>query len=323
MCAFRPNASMMTRTAGERSAVFGRARQPGSDPPSAGTSIVCVSSSIGSVLRGNPKFDCAGSPYRRLAAGFNTPSRPPNERARRPNITRFPWVASTSSSPLTARCTRRTLKRLFGEKGVRREKSNYIIQSVSHSLDVLEQFCGEADELGVTELSKRLKLHKNNVFRLLATLESRGYIEQNRATENYRLGIRCLQLGQSYLQHMGLLHQARPIMSDLVRQVRETTYVAVLRRNSVVPVDVVEADRPVRIVSPLGEALPLHCTAAGKAILAFEPEDALRTLLPDGLHKFTEKTLTERPGLMQQLKTIANAGYAIDSGEHLEDARGI
>ncbi len=86
---------------------------------------------------------------------------------------------------------------------MRREKSNYIIQSVSHALDVLEQFCGEADELGVTELSKRLKLHKNNVFRLLATLESRGYIEQNKATENYRLGIRCLQLGQSYVAAHG------------------------------------------------------------------------------------------------------------------------
>src|SRR5215813_2994733 len=166
---------------------------------------------------------------------------------------------------------------------VRREKSNYIIQSVAHCLDVLEQFAGEAEELGVTELSKRLKLHKNNVFRLLATLESRGYIEQNRATENYRLGIRCLQLGQSYVQHMGLLRQARPIMADLVRQVRETTYVAVLRRGAIVPVDVVEADRPVRIVSQLGEALPLHCTAAGKAYLAFEPEDDLRALLPDAV----------------------------------------
>ena len=56
---------------------------------------------------------------------------------------------------------------------VRREKSNYIIRSVSHALDVIEQFFGESDELGVTELSKRLKLHKNNIFRLLATLESR------------------------------------------------------------------------------------------------------------------------------------------------------
>jgi len=80
--------------------------------------------------------------------------------------------------------------------------------SVSHALDVLEQFSGDSEELGVTELSKRLKLHKNNVFRLLATLESRGYIEQNRTTENYRLGIRCLQLGQAYVGNMGVVTQA-------------------------------------------------------------------------------------------------------------------
>ncbi len=72
---------------------------------------------------------------------------------------------------------------------VRREKANYVIQSVSHALDVLEQFSGNVDEIGVTELSKRLKLHKNNVFRLLATLEARGYIEQNKSSENYRLGL--------------------------------------------------------------------------------------------------------------------------------------
>src|SRR5438046_5282618 len=127
---------------------------------------------------------------------------------------------------------------------MRREKSNYIIQSVSHSLDVLEQFFGEADELGVTELSKRLKLHKNNVFRLLATLESRGYIEQNKATENYRLGIRCLQLGQTYVNQMGLLHQARPILEEVSRQSRENTYVAVARRQAVVPLAVVESKLP-------------------------------------------------------------------------------
>src|SRR6266540_7558840 len=97
----------------------------------------------------------------------------------------------------------------------KKEKSEYIIQAVSHALDLLEQFHDEVDELGVTELSKRLKLHKNNVFRLLATLESRGYIEQNRVTENYRLGIRCLQLGQTYVTQMGLLRQARPILEEV------------------------------------------------------------------------------------------------------------
>src|ERR1700738_4891955 len=123
---------------------------------------------------------------------------------------------------------------------VRREKSNYTIQSVSHALDVLEQFNGSVDEIGVTELSKRLKLHKNNVFRLLATLEARGYIEQNRATENYRLGIKCLHLGRRYIDHMGLVRQARPILADATRRCRESTFVAILRREGVVPLESVE-----------------------------------------------------------------------------------
>src|SRR5512144_3049580 len=117
----------------------------------------------------------------------------------------------------------------------KKEKSEYIIQAVSHALDVLEQFRDHDEELGVTELSKRLKLHKNNVFRLLATLESRGYIEQNKATENYRLGIRCLQLGQTYVTHMGLLRQARPIIESLAHTANETAFVAVFRKAAVVP----------------------------------------------------------------------------------------
>src|SRR5271155_55761 len=135
---------------------------------------------------------------------------------------------------------------------VRRDKTNYVIQSVSHSLDVLEQFFGDVDELGVTELSKRLKLHKNNVFRLLATLEARGYIEQNKATENYRLGIRCLHLGRSYIDHMGLIKQARPILSDVARKCRESVFVAVARKEGVVPLEFAEPDdRAVRIKPPI------------------------------------------------------------------------
>ena len=106
----------------------------------------------------------------------------------------------------------------------RKEKSEYIIQAVSHALDLLEQFHDEVDELGVTELSKRLKLHKNNVFRLLATLESRGYIEQNKATENYRLGLKALELGQTFIKQMGLLRQAKPILEKMVSEYTPTRF---------------------------------------------------------------------------------------------------
>jgi IclR family KDG regulon transcriptional repressor len=205
---------------------------------------------------------------------------------------------------------------------VRREKTNYIIQSVSHALDVLEQFTGEPDELGVTELSKRLKLHKNNVFRLLATLEARGYIEQNKATENYRLGVRCLRLGQRFVLQMGLLRQARPVMSEVAKASHETAFIAVMRNGTVVPLDAVEAEQPVRLVSRIGDFLPLHCTAVGKMHLAFADEE-LRNSLPESLQKFTEKTIVDRNALGQQLKRIRENGFAVDLGEHVEDVRSV
>src|SRR5260370_30685097 len=131
---------------------------------------------------------------------------------------------------------------------VRREKTNYVIQSVAHSLDVLEQFFGDADELGVTELSKRLKLHKNNVFRLLATLEARGYIEQNKTNENYRLGVKCLLIGRRYIHHMGLVRPARPHLAAGVQKSRESARRAIVPRDGVVPLRATATEaRAVRI----------------------------------------------------------------------------
>lgn len=203
---------------------------------------------------------------------------------------------------------------------VRRDKTNYVIQSVAHSLDVLEQFASDVDELGVTELSKRLKLHKNNVFRLLATLEARGYIEQNRATENYRLGIKCLHLGRSYVDHMGLVRQARPILIELARKCHESAFVAISRKEGIVPIESADpSDRVVKLKPPIGDAMPLHCTAVGKAYLAFEAEEKSAGSLPDTLDRYTERTVTDRATLAAQLEGVVKAGFAFDCGEYLDE----
>jgi IclR family transcriptional regulator, KDG regulon repressor len=207
---------------------------------------------------------------------------------------------------------------------LRRDKTNYVIQSVAHSLDVLEQFFGDVDELGVSELSKRLKLHKNNVFRLLATLEARGYIEQNKASENYRLGIKCLHLGRRYIHHMGLVRQARPILADVARKCRESTFVAIARRDGVVPLEAAEPeDRAVKITPPIGQTLPLHCTAIGKVHLAFDPEEQLKAMLPEQLDRYTSRTIVDRAALLEQLHSVARDGYSIDAGEFFEDVSSV
>jgi IclR family KDG regulon transcriptional repressor len=206
---------------------------------------------------------------------------------------------------------------------VRRDKSNYIIQSVSHALDVLEEFRGDIDELGVTELSKKLKLHKNNVFRILATLQSRNYIEQNKANENYRLGIKCLELGQTFIQQRGMLKQAKPILHELSEKAGETAYVSILRANDVVYLDSVEASTTVRVVSRLGLHMPIHATAAGKAIIAYESEDEIRKRFNRDMSRFTPNTLSSIDDLLKDLKAVRDRGYAADLEEFEEGLRCI
>lgn len=198
----------------------------------------------------------------------------------------------------------------------KKDKSEYIIQAVSHALDLLEQFHGDVDELGVTELSKRLKLHKNNVFRLLATLESRGYIEQNRATENYRLGLKSLELGQTFIKQMGLLRQAKPILERMVKECNETSYVAIFKEGYIVYLDVVETDLTVRVVSRVGSRLPAYCTAAGKVHLAYMSEEEVDSLLPTREFKgYTPTTVTDKEKLKAELRQVAEQGYSIDNEE--------
>jgi DNA-binding IclR family transcriptional regulator len=207
---------------------------------------------------------------------------------------------------------------------MKRDKENYLIQSVSHALDILESFTKTDDELGVTELSKRLGLHKNNVFRLLATLEHRGYIEQNRETDNYRLGPKTLQLGSIFIEQRECRRQARPILEDLMASTGETAVVAVLRATKVIFMDSVETDRTVRAVSRVGAMLPAHCTAVGKAILSFLPPAEIEHLYPENeLPATTSRTLRTRDALLSELKGVKERGYAVENEECDLDVKSV
>jgi IclR family transcriptional regulator, KDG regulon repressor len=207
---------------------------------------------------------------------------------------------------------------------MKREKANYLIQSVSHALDILESFTKTEKELGVTELSKRLGLHKNNVFRLLATLEHRGYIEQNKDTENYRLGPKTLQIGSIFIEQRECRRQARPILEALMAATMETTVVAVLRANKVIYMDSVEADRAVRAISRVGAMLPAHCTAVGKAQLAFlSPVEIERLYLEPVLEQVTPRSFKTRDALVADLVLTRERGYALENEESDLDVRSV
>jgi len=206
---------------------------------------------------------------------------------------------------------------------VRRDKSNYIIQSVAHALDVLEEFRNETEELGVTELSKKLKLHKNNVFRILATLQSRNYIEQNRSNDNYRLGIKCLELGQTFIHQRGLLKQARPILHELAETTGETSYISILRGSEVIYLDSVETSSTVRVVSRVDLHMPIHATAAGKALVSYDSDEELRKIFSGELPIYAKATRTGVDDLLKEVALVRERGYATDLEEFEEGLRCI
>jgi IclR family KDG regulon transcriptional repressor len=199
----------------------------------------------------------------------------------------------------------------------KREKDTYTIRSIHNALNLLEEFKGNRDELGVTELSKRLNLHKNRVFRILATLEAKGYIEQNKATENYRLGLKSLELGQTFIKQLGLVRQAKPFLREIVKQCNEMACIGTIQQGSAIYLDVEEPNQMVKVADRVGWRLPIHCTAIGKAQIAFVSEEELEKLgVLDNTDKFTENTIIDKAAFIKHLKEVAKQGYALDNEEY-------
>lgn len=196
---------------------------------------------------------------------------------------------------------------------------------VLNALDLLETFAGGEVEQGVSAIAARLGLAKNNVFRILATLEARGYVEQDRRTERYRLAPGSLRLGLSMLGQVGLARQARPVLDALATETGETSRLAVLRGHAAVYVAQSDLpERSVQVVLPIGSPLPLHATAAGKVLLAHEPAE-METLLTgrDPLASFTTLTIRDPRALAARLPSIASGGHALDDREYAPEVRCI
>lgn len=217
-------------------------------------------------------------------------------------------------------------------------KSEYAIQTVTNALRMLEVFHTET-EMGVSDLARTLGLHKNNAFRLLATLELAGYIQQTPSTELYHLGPRCLELGHAFARSHTLMESARPVLEDLSRECGETAHLGVLSGCEVVHLDGVLPDQLVLTGLRVGTRLDAHCTALGKALLAaeiahrglgFAPADPQRPGAPaaidallDGapLTQHTAATLADPSKLVDDLRAIQLRGYATDFEEYAPGLR--
>ncbi len=190
------------------------------------------------------------------------------------------------------------------------------VQSIQRAVAIMRCFTEAEPELGVTELSKRLNLHKSTVSRMLTTLQQERLVDKNPETGKYRLGLGLISLAGVALGRLNARAAAQPYLNDLVETTRETVNVAVLDRGECVNIERAFSPQPIRYMGWIGRRTPLHCTASGKALLAGLTAEERTAVLPTPLPAYTPKTITDMNILTQSLAQIDRQGYAIVNEEY-------
>src|SRR6476660_5259986 len=185
------------------------------------------------------------------------------------------------------------------------------VRSVDRAAALLLALGDSQGEAGVTELARRLGLHKSTASRLLATLQRRGLVEQDDETGKYRLGLVVIRLAERAERTLDLRGIATPELERLARLTHETTGVGILEGDTLLTVAQVDGPNLIAVGDWTGRSTPLHCVASGKVVLS---------------------SLAEREALLEELARIRRRGYATAIGEYelglnavaapIHDARG-
>jgi DNA-binding IclR family transcriptional regulator len=177
--------------------------------------------------------------------------------------------------------------------------------------------------VGLLDLARALEWNKSTTHRLVATLVTQGYVQQDPETGRYRLGFKSFQLGAAFTRDLELRQEVAPTLNALKTQTEQGVSLVVLEpmTREVVFIDRVEGSHPLRMHTYVGMRFPANCTAAGKAIMAYLPEADLRPLLASGLLARTTASMTTAEVLQAEFSRVRARGYATDDEENAEGIR--
>lgn len=213
--------------------------------------------------------------------------------------------------------------RLLRQRAIRRfQREEGSSKSLQKALRILVYMGEQAPEAGVTELASDLGLTKATVHRLLNAMERFDLIERNAESERYRLGLKLHQLGSRAVESRTLRTEAHRLLVEMSRRSRETVSLATPAPGGVICLDRLDSPHTIiTVCTPIGSMFPAHCTAAGKAILAYLADDEIQELVKrHGLRQLTPFTITRMESLKENLRLIRQRGYAVD---HQELERGL
>jgi len=175
---------------------------------------------------------------------------------------------------------------------------------------------GERSDIGITDLSVRLAMPKATVYRFLQTMKSLGYVRQEPDSERYGLAMRMFEIGAKALPSPDLVELAKHPMQMLADATGETVHLGSLIDSEIIYIHKVDSRHMLGMYSRVGRRAPLHCTAIGKVLLAWEhPERRDRILDGAEFKRFRDKTITDRTAFAAELEQVHRQGYGEDREE--------
>ncbi len=208
------------------------------------------------------------------------------------------------------------------------EGSTGTSQSLERGLAILSSFHSDRALIGVSELSRELRLSRSTAHRYVATLAKLGYLQQDPDSKRYRLGPKVLDLGFSAINSMDVREISAPYLRQLSDETGFTANMAILDGPDVVYIERCRTSRSrqreIDLNLHVGSRLPAYCTAMGKAILAFVAEEQLEEIIPR--IEFVPRgpnTLTSASAFRAELEKIRASGIAVNDEELAYGLRSI
>jgi len=197
-----------------------------------------------------------------------------------------------------------------------KDKPNQLVKSVDRALNILEVVSQSKEPLGVTELSNKMDLNKSTVYRMLNTLQYRGYIAQDNENDKYTTGLKLFELGSLVINELDLRKTSISYLEDLMKLTGETVHLGILDDGEVIYIEKVESSETIRMHSKIGKRVYAHNTSLGKILLAYSDEEVMENILNNkGLPKTTENTIIKQNKFKKHLQQVKEQGYAVDNEE--------
>jgi IclR family KDG regulon transcriptional repressor len=202
-------------------------------------------------------------------------------------------------------------------------QSGTYLKTIDRALQMLLQFSKERPEWSTSELAQALGLHRSIVYRMLKTLERRGFVTKAERHGHFALGLRLVELGNVVLGTMDLRQIADPIMIRLVKETGESVILSVVSGDECVCIGKVDSPNPIRAVLNIGDRSPLHAGSTGKSLLAHLSTERIDELIAKGLKRATPHTVTDPLQLRADLEKIRRQGWAFSASELTPDVAAI